>query len=173
MHRRFPAALAALVFGLSATALHAQQASALQRQMGAEAFRQAGLEKLSPQELRSLEAWLAAHGDQVVRATPASEVASAGAIAGRASPFQAAAPSRQPASDDAVASRIAGRFDGWTPGSILKLENGQQWRVSDDSSLTVVHALDRPPVTVKPGLLGGWLFKVQGYNASARVEPAN
>jgi hypothetical protein len=28
-------------------------------------------------------------------------------------------------------------------------------------------------VFVKPGFLGSWMLRVQGYNTTARVEPAN
>jgi hypothetical protein len=172
MSRKIPEGLAALFLAALAAASHAQQAS-LRRQMGEAAFQQAGLQKLDPQELHALEAWLARHGEELARLVPVSQAASAGAIAGRASPFQAGPSSHGRRADDTVSSHVAGRFDGWGPGSVLRLENGQQWRVSDDSSLTVAHALDHPAVTVRPGLLGGWLLKVQGYHASARVEPAN
>jgi hypothetical protein len=56
---------------------------------------------------------------------------------------------------------------------VLALANGQRWRVADDSALATGRPLDAPAVTVGPGLLGGWLPKAAGYNASARVEPAN
>jgi hypothetical protein len=137
----------------------------VEQQMSAEQFKAAGLDKLSPQELAQLEAWLATHPPVTL---PASRAASA-RIAARVPETPAAAERGR----DRVESRIAGRFHGWHPGSVLTLQNGQQWRVIDSSELVVRQALDQPPVTVRPGLLGGWNLKVEGYNTQARVKPAN
>jgi hypothetical protein len=142
----------------------AQDSSELRTRMGAQAFHAAGLDKLSPQELAQLEAWLATHPPVTL---PASRAASA-RIAARVPEAPSAGHGR-----DRVESRIAGRFEGWHPGSVLTLQNGQQWRVIDSSELVVRQALDQPPVTVRPGLLGGWNLKVEGYNTQARVKPAN
>lgn len=145
----------------------AQEASGLRARMGASDFHAAGLDKLSPQELAHLERWLMAHPSPSSTALPASEAHSARAAA------------REPEAADeergreTVESRIAGRFQGWHPGSVLTLANGQQWRVVGSSELVVPEPLEQPAVRVRPGLLGGWNLKVEGYNTQARVEPAN
>ena len=72
-----------------------------------------------------------------------------------------------------MARVIAGEFRGWQHGTTLTLQNGQRWRVKDDSTLVVPESLTSPVVFVKPGFLGSWLLRVQGYNTTARVEPAN
>lgn len=141
--------------------LHAQQANALRQQMGATAYQRAGLDKLSANERDYLATWLSAHASELAAAVPAS-----------AAPTATAATHAAPA-HATVESRIAGHFDGWQPGAVLVLSNGQRWRVTDDSSLDTGKTLDAPAVSIKPGLLGGWLLKVKGYNASARVQPAN
>lgn len=157
----------AVLLALTCSAAFAQDGATLRTRMGAQAFHDAGLEKLSPQELDHLEHWMATHAPELAAALPASEAHSA-----RTAARQPATPTAR-SGRDVVNSRIAGRFDGWHAGSVLTLENGQQWRVVDDSELTVTKAMEHPAVTVRPGLIGGWNLKVEGYNTRARVTPAN
>lgn len=152
-------------------AAHAQSTPSLQQRMGGAAFHRAGLDKLDAQELHTLEQWLAAHPDAL--APPPSETRSAAAAADRASAHPGARAAKTGASRESITSHVAGRFGGWQPGDVLVLANGQHWRVVDDSSLNTGKVLDAPTVTIKPGLVGGWLLKVEGYNTSARVQPAN
>jgi hypothetical protein len=65
-------------------------------------------------------------------------------------------------------SRIAGRFEGWGPGSKLRLANGQVWEVTDGSS--VVYDLDAPEVSIRRGLLGSFFMEVTGVAATPRVR---
>lgn len=154
--------------------LHAQQAVSLQQQMGKAEFDQAGLNKLSPTELQHLQQWLALHASDLAATIPASEETSASAAAAKSpGPFAHKPKAAKVKRNDAITSRIAGEFHGWQHGTTLTLQNGQRWRVKDDSSLTVPESLTSPVVFVKPGFLGSWLLRVQGYNTSARVEPAN
>ena len=167
-----------LSLSLGCMSLHAQQAITLQQQMGAAEFKQAGLDKLSPAELQHLQQWLANHAPELVAAVPGSEVASANVAADKRSSRSAGwfgnkAGTAGKKNSHTVVSPLAGSFNGWRPGSILTLQNGQKWRVSDDSSLTATRPVDSPVATVKPGALGGWILKIEGYNTSARVEPAN
>ncbi|EIL97076.1 MULTISPECIES: hypothetical protein [Pseudomonadota] len=141
--------------------LHAQQTNTLRQQMGATAYQRAGLDKLNAGERDYLATWLSTHASELAAAVPAS-----------AAPTATAATHAAPA-HATVESHIAGHFNGWQPGAVLVLANGQRWRVADDSSLNTGRTLDAPAVTIKPGLLGGWLLKVKGYNTSARVQPAN
>jgi len=166
MHLSRPLSIALLTLALAGVAA-AQDGTSLQQHMGATEFHQSGLDKLSPQELAHLQHWLAQHAAQLAAAVPASAASSA-KVAAR----QPAAASAR-ADRDVVQSRIAGSFTGWQPGSVLQLANGQHWRVVDDSSLTVTHPQQTPAVTIRPGLIGGWNLKVEGYNTRARVEPAN
>lgn len=141
--------------------LHAQQTDLLRQQMGARAYQRAGLDKLSADQRHYLADWITAHASELAAPVPASAAHTASA-ATHAAPAHAT-----------VQSHLVGSFKGWQPGAVLVLANGQRWRVVDDSSLTTGKTLDAPAVSVKPGLLGGWLLKVEGYNASARVTPAN
>ncbi|MET4570718.1 hypothetical protein [Rhodanobacter soli] len=167
-----------LALSLGCTSLHAQQAIVLQQQMGTADFRQAGLDKLNPAELQHLQQWLAKHATELAAAVPASEAASANVAADKRPSrsngwFGHTPDTAGKKANHTVISPLAGSFNGWRPGSILTLQNGQKWRVSDDSSLTATRPVDSPVATVKPGALGGWILKIEGYNTSARVEPAN
>ena len=110
-------------------------------------------------------------------AAPAQSQPQAGAAA------QAAAPAgtgqqtpeqfgieRRPAKTDldAIESRILGHWDGWEAKSRIKLENGQVWQVTDDSSQYFY--VDNPKITIRRGLLGAYYLEVEGSNATARVR---
>ena len=75
--------------------------------------------------------------------------------------------------DTAFDSQIAGLFDGWGPGSIIVLANGQRWRVIDDSRLQLGKSLNAPSVHIAKSLFGTWTLRVKGYNTRARLEPMN
>ncbi|CAM5347224.1 hypothetical protein [Rhodanobacter lindaniclasticus] len=163
-----------LLSSLAAAPLHAQRAVPLEQQMGKAEFTQAGLNKLTPAELQHLQQWLAVHASELAAAVPASEETSAAAAAAKSpGPFVHTAKTTKVKRNDSITSRIDGEFRGWEHGTTLTLQNGQRWRVKDDSTLTVPESLSSPVVFVKPGFLGSWLLRVQGYNTTARVEPAN
>jgi hypothetical protein len=133
----------------------------LRQRMGETTFHDAGLDQLSAAQLAVLERWLMTHPNAMADAVPASTMPTASAVSQSSSPKAA------------VTSRIAGSFVGWQRGTVLTLENGQRWQVSDDSTLTTGHAIERPGVRVTRALFGGWWLEVDGYNTRARVRPAN
>lgn len=137
------------------------QVEPLRQHMGEATFREAGLDQLSAAQLAVLERWLATHPNAMADALPASTMPTASAVSHSSSPKAA------------VDSRIAGSFVGWHKGTVLTLENGQRWQVSDDSTLATGHAIERPGVQVTRALFGGWWLQVDGYNTRARVRPAN
>lgn len=163
---------------LAAAPAYAQQAVQLQQQMGATEFKASGLEKLSPSELHHLQQWLAEHSGTLATMLPASDAKSAAVVSGnqaansRRSWFTHKSDTADSKARSTVTSKIAGNFTGWDPGTTLTLQNGQKWRVTDTSSLSVSN-MASPEVTVKPGFLGSWTLKVRGYNTNATVEPAN
>jgi len=148
----------ALVLGLLACGLApfaaAQSFSTLEERMSVAQFRAAGLDKLSPEELAQLNAWLqqnvggsAAYGGQPVSDGPA--VADTG--------------------DGPVHSRILGEFRGWEGKTIFKLENGQVWQqVGNDPWRGV--KLENPSITIRPGFMNSWTLRVEGYNTTTKVR---
>ena len=148
--------LCALLLACVAPHVRADDTSTLEERMSFKDFTRFGLDKLSPDQLRGLNDWMKAHGQDC------APVAANGA---------SAAPSAQPAATpDRVTSRIAGEFSGWEQGTVLVLENGQKWEVRDDDPL-IASREKSPAVTVEKGLLG-WTISVAGHPEIAHVIPA-
>jgi hypothetical protein len=87
----------------------------LRKFMTAEAFQNAGLQKLSPQELASLNNWIG--GFSIRLYTKAAKATTA-------------AP-KPPSSPDVIESEIDGEFEGWSGETIFKLTNGQIWQQTE------------------------------------------
>lgn len=145
--------------------------SRLEQLMGSK-FHEAGLDRATPAEIAVLEQFVIEHADELRALTPASDTASAAAVVATEPARARRSEKKTTATHERVSSRVSGAFRGWSPGTTLTLENGQRWRVVDDSSLAT-RMLDRPAVTVEPGALGTWWLRVEGYNTAARVKPAN
>jgi hypothetical protein len=65
-------------------------------------------------------------------------------------------------------STIPGHFEGWSPGSRIKLANGQVWQVVDQSS--AFFNRDNPKVVVRRGMMGGFFLEIEDSNRSPRVR---
>ena len=68
-----------------------------------------------------------------------------------------------------ITSNVIGEFKGFNSGTIIKLENGQTWRV-ESGELEGIKAMSNPKVTIRPGMIGGWRLQVEGYNSVAKVK---
>jgi hypothetical protein len=68
-----------------------------------------------------------------------------------------------------IESTIVGRFDGWTPGSRIKLANGQVWRIIDGSE-AVLAPMDNPKVRIVRNVFGTMFLEVEGSNNTAKVK---
>ena len=106
------------------------------------------------------------------RAAPGPEVAPTPAAAATTPPSEAQrfglpATSR-PEPLQTVESRIDGHFDGWYPGTRIRLANGQVWQVTDSSSRYA--DVDNPKVTVRRGALGSFFLDIDGVNPAPRVR---
>jgi hypothetical protein len=151
---------------LAAFAVHSVAAeSTLEERMSYKEFTNYGLDKLTPEQLRGLNAWLNAHGKDCAPGTPAA-AAMPGASADASVP-----PPPVRATPDKVSSRIAGEFRGWKQGTILVLANGQRWEVRDEEPF-ITSAEKSPNVLVEPGLLSGWTLTVEGHSEIAHVIPS-
>jgi len=126
----------------------------LEERMSQAEFQAAGLDKLTPEELARLNAWLDAHGGTTPRYVSAS-----------------GAPVFYPdsSSRETVEARIDGTFTGWRGHSVFKLDNGQEWKQAESGSYSA-GPMQNPKVKVKPMLLGSWLMYVDGCGCSVRVE---
>lgn len=150
---RLAAGMAAcLLIGLTATAA---EFSSLEERMSQSDFHAAGLDKLSPQELAALNAWLRTHNTTTVvtqMVTPSGK------------PAFYADKDREP-----VESKIDGKFSGWYGNTVFRLENGQEWTQTESGQFSN-GKYDHPKVKIKPMLLGSWLMYVEPCGCSVRVE---
>jgi len=142
---------AVLCLLLSALPALAQQFSSLEERMSATDFKAAGLDKLSPEELKYLDGWLQAH--QKTRMV---------------------SPSGKPvfyADEDRkeFETHLIGSSGGWRGGTEFDLNYGQCWKRAQSGAYSCP-TVTNPKVTVKPMLLGSWLMYVEGCNESVRVE---
>lgn len=120
----------------------------LERRFTPEQMHATGLDRLTPAQLAELDALLAR--DAAACAAPGSATR--------------AAPTHVP-----VSARLVGRFTGWTAGTVLALDDGSRWRVTD-GSYHAYPAVDAPRVTVRPGVAGAWYLRVEGQAAVAPVR---
>lgn len=133
------------LFVLSTTVAGASGFSSLEERMSQAQFHAAGLDKLSPEELASLNAWLAAHmGGETQYVTPSG------------SPVFYP----QDSARESIESHIAGTFNGWRGATVFTLDNGQKWKQAESGSYAC-GPFENPKVTIKPMLLGSWLMYVE------------
>ncbi|KGM54682.1 hypothetical protein N800_06810 [Lysobacter daejeonensis GH1-9] len=140
--------LAALVLAVLATALPARAQSTyvpVETRFNAEQFQAAGLHRLSPEELATLNRLLRDDQAAVVR--------------------RATAPDRE---QEPVRSSIAGEFRGWSRGTVFTLANGDSWQVTEGSYS--VRPVSNPSVTIRPGVISGWYMEVDGHPVKAKVR---
>jgi hypothetical protein len=128
----------------------------LEEKMSKEEFHAAGLDKLSPTELKTLNDWLAGH--QPVK-TVREVVTSTGKPV-----FDSDQGQRQ-----IVEAHIDGRFSGWFGKTVFKLDNGQEWTQTESGQFSN-GGYDHPKVRVKPMMMGSWLMYVEPCGCSVRVE---
>jgi hypothetical protein len=154
-----PIALLAAV-ALIAPPVSAQQ-KPIEREMTPQEFKDAGLDKLSPEELARLNAWLGRKIDTV--ATEAAAQAKDKVETQNRGFFHFG-------SSDPIVARMTGEFRGFGQGRTYTLDNGQVWRQIDGVVL-VGAKIDRPEVRITPSVSGNaWYLAVKGYNTRAKVE---
>ena len=165
MRRLLTASL--LAFALSAGVAGAQEFSSLEEKMSAKEFREAGLDKLTPEELAALNAWLGAK-------MPGDAAPHLGGLAATAAaPVEDRRGFRDrdgDADESDIVTRIDGPFRGWRKlGERFVLNNGQVWEVTDAPSKFVVNLVD-PVVRIEEGAFSAWYLSVDGYNARVKVK---
>lgn len=153
---------AAVLLSLAALAaggtVHAQaDFSTLEERMTEAEFRAAGLDRLTPEELANLNAWLARRN---VTTRPAPTGGGEG--------FKPDGLFGDSGDRGRVVSRATSNQDEIGVGTTIALENGQSWRITD-GSLSLSGGLAGRTVTIEPAMLGSWLLKVEGYNRPLRA----
>ncbi|NDV62134.1 hypothetical protein G0Q06_06720 [Puniceicoccales bacterium CK1056] len=141
----------------------------LKDELGRKTFEASGLDKLSKEELATLNAavsGLLGKQEEVLRAEnslPQGEDRfGLETVKSRVRDlFQASGP-------ETIESSISGEFSGWSGKTLFKLDNGQVWRQTN--AKTFVVKVNDPKVFIRRGVFGGYLLKIEGYNSSVKVE---
>jgi hypothetical protein len=163
--RRYLIALSLIpILILSPTAALAEDFSSLEERMSYNEFKAAGLDKLSPEELKQLNLWLQQRASAALAAPQAGGYATAAPPAADMRGLPAQRGSYEP-----IVSRIPGEFRGWSGKTRFTLENGQVWESAAETAALAVRLTD-PTVTIEQGMFDGWFMQVDGYNAKARVK---
>jgi hypothetical protein len=119
----------------------------IQQIMTPEEFKAAGLNKLSPEELARLNAWL--QGYRQVTEQAAEKKATA-----RASRTKL----------DVLVSRVDGTFDGLTGRTIIRLEDGTVWKQANADDRYRSKVTDHPAAVVIHGVFG-YKMQLEGTQA--------
>lgn len=155
----FAKSILALIFLLSTgarVAIAQQPYIDIEQRLSAEQLQATGLDTLSSAQLELLNRLL--RGESAATATGNSETP---ASANRASSYIGL-------DTEPVTSRIKGTVDGWQPGTVFELENGQQWKVLKGSA-TLREPKHSPQITVVPGFAGRWFLEVDESMPKPRV----
>ena len=102
-------------------------------------------------------------------AKPAGAAAAAAPAARPEENFGLEAVKQREAQPRSVQGTIAGDFDGWGPGSQIRLTNGQVWRIVDGSEAVLPRRSD-VKVSIERNLFGTIFLRVDGTNSSAKVR---
>ena len=122
----------------------------IQQIMSPDEFKAAGLNKLSPEELAKLNAWL--QGYRQVTEQTAEKKATA----------KAAAESH--AKLDLLVSRVDGTFNGLTGRTIIRLEDGTVWKQANADDRYRAKNPDHPAAAVIHGMFG-YKMQIEGTQA--------
>lgn len=132
---------------------------AIEQRLTAEQLKATGLDQLSAEQLAALNTLLKEDQQvqvQAVRSEVEQEAKSSGIDRDKSEP---------------IVSRIVGEFSGWSASTSFRLENGQTWRVTNTPDYYVPKSKAKAglAVSVSPGMLGGWVLRVEGHSVPAKV----
>jgi hypothetical protein len=138
-----------------------QSGKVLQDSMTTQEFKSAGLEKLSDEELKNLNAWL--QGYRHATETKATEKATAEVTK------KVAAQARR--SLDTVETRVDGTVPHLTGHSIIKLEDGSTWKQASPEDRYASPPIDHPKAVVTHTMFG-YKMRISGL-PEFYVDPVN
>src|ERR1700757_3525009 len=128
----------------SITAAPPELSGGIKEMMSPEEFKASGLNKLSPDELQKLDAWL--QGYRQVTEQKAEKKATARA---------------ERTKMDVLVSRVDGTFDGLTGRTIIRLEDGTVWKQANADDRYRPKVTDHPAAAVIHGIFG-YKMQVEG-----------
>ena len=133
-----------LILAGSAHAAREEMSGSIQQMMTPAEFKAAGLNKLSPDELQKLDAWL--QGYRQVAEQKAEKKATARA---------------ERTKMDLIVSRVDGTFYGLTGRTIIRLEDGTVWKQANADDRYRSTVTDHPGAAVMHGIFG-YKMRVEG-----------
>ena len=145
--------LMSAALAVPALSFAADQYVPLQQRMSPEEFKAAGLDKLSPDELKNLDAWLSGHPKVVTKTVD-----------------EAGKPVFYPSKEKAgpVQARVQGEFVGFNGHGEFTLDNGQVWKQADSTRISCMTSTN-PKVQIRRSLMGNWMMAVDGCNDTTSV----
>lgn len=158
--------LALLSLALPISLFAQQEFASLEEQMTGEEFRAAGLEKLSPDELATLNDWIRARS---LATLDAPRYSTSGSLSAETGGGSVEKPDIEEMPREPIVTRIVGSFSGWDGQTVFKLENGMIWTQADKDKF-YTQEMQSPTVTIEPALFGAWKLSVEGYDKDCRVE---
>jgi len=140
--------------------------SSLEEQMTGEEFNSAGLDKLTQDELDSLNSWIRQHSVATLgTAKPSAVKADTGTVS--------AAEDRRGLKgnkdETPISSRILGEFTGWDGQTVFKLENGMIWMQADKDKF-YIREIENPVAIIEPGMFSSWHLHIEGHSKECRVK---
>jgi hypothetical protein len=125
----------------------AAEKKSIKETMTPEEFKAAGLDKLSKEELKNLDAKLqgATHAAETKAATQARMQAEVDQVR-----------------KDIIFSRVDGEFHGINGHTLIKLENGTTWKQAMPTDHFPARVTDHPKVAVLHDIMFGYKMRVEG-----------
>ncbi|NZA28516.1 hypothetical protein H0E84_19255 [Luteimonas sp. SJ-92] len=149
---------------LLACAAQAVAQQSIRERMTPQEFSAAGLDKLAPEELAALDAWLQRRaGDDAAAAVEQAREEGRQEVVRKHRGFF------DFGTNEPIEGHLVGEFNGFAKGRRYTLDNGQVWEQTEAATLAGVRATD-PKVTIRPGSLGVWWLRIDGYNTRAKVR---
>ncbi len=155
--RRWQVVAGVAMVWLAATAAAQAPYVAIEQRLDPQALAEVGL---TPTQLQTLNRLLR-EAEQRAPVAPAAVVPA---------PVQApaAAPMFAGLDEGPIAAHVSGTVDGWQPGTVFSLDNGQQWQVLK-GEMKLKKPVSNPAIAVVPGIAGRWFLQVDEDLPKARV----
>src|SRR5438552_6075112 len=122
---------------------NAEMSGSIQEMMSPEEFKAAGLNKLSPDELEKLDAWLQGYR----QVTEKKATARAAKV--------------ERTKMDLLVSRVDGSFNGLTGRTVIRLEDGTVWKQANADDRFRPKVTDHPAAAVIHGIFG-YKMRIEG-----------
>jgi hypothetical protein len=133
-----------LTFTLPVRAAREETSGSIQQVMTPEEFKAAGLNKLSPEELQKLNAWLQGYREVAEKTAEKKATARAAKV--------------ERTKMDLLVSRVDGTFNGLTGRTVIRLEDGTVWKQANADDQYRSRVTDHPAAAVIHGIFG---YKMQ------------